>query len=623
MAFLTLQQALSFGLIAVIVALFIWNRFRFDLVAMFGLLAAVAIGVVPVDKAFDGFSDQVVVIVASALVISAGVGKSTVIGRLVRKAEPFLTTTTRQVAALTFATTVLSAFMKNIGALAILLPIAIQMARRTDTSVSKLLMPMAFGSLIGGLITLIGTSPNILVARVRAELTGTPFTMFDFAPVGIGIAVCGFLFLVVGWRLLPSNRTPPVSAEQAFETDPYLTEVHVGEKSTLLDKTVGDLELLGEGDVEVVAIIREKHRRYTPAWHWQLFAGDTLVLRAEALALRKLIEEAKLDLSASAATARSKEAEIAKGDKTETEEKAGKPAGEKDKRGTPPKDVAVIEAVVTGDSSLIGASARSLRLREHEGLSLLAISRSGQPLSKRLSQIRFQAGDVLVLQGPSETMAESLRKLACLPLLDRAIGLGRRRQEFLPIILLTLAMLVVAFKLVPVTAAFFGAAVLMVALGVLTLKEAYEAIDVPIIVLLACLIPVSDSISSTGGAELIAGILAVAAGALPAVGAVTLMMGSAMLLTPFLNNAATVLIMGPIGAGLAQKLGLNPDPFLMAVALGAACDFLTPIGHQCNTLVMGPGGYRFGDYSRLGLPLSGLVLVVGTVLIPIFWPLQG
>lgn len=604
---MTLPQALSFGLIAVIVAFFVWNRFRFDLVALFGLLAALALGVVPADKAFSGFSDQVVVLIASALVISAGVGKSTLIGRMVRKCEPFLTTTTRQVAALTFATTVMSAFMKNIGALAILLPVAIQIARRRETPVSRLLMPMAFGSLIGGVVTLIGTSPNILVSRVRQELTGEPFAMFDFAPVGIGIAAAGLLFLVVGWRLLPTNRTPPSSAEQAFETDPYLTEVRVGEKSTLVDKTVGDLEALGEGDVEVVAIIREKHRRYTPAWHWQLFAGDILVVRAEAVALRKLIEEAKLDLRAA---------------DPDKDARTPKEPEEKDTKGQPPKDTAVIEAVVTGESPLIGASARSLRLREHQGLSLLAISRSGQPLSRRLSQIRFQAGDVLVLQGPSETLSESLRNLACLPLLDRAIGLGRKRQEYLPIVLLAVAMLVVAFKLVPVTTAFFGAAVLMVVFRVLTLKEAYEAIDIPIIVLLACLIPISDSISSTGGAELIAGLLAVAANWLPPIGALALMMGSAMLLTPFLNNAATVLIMGPIGASLAQKLGLNPDPFLMAVALGAACDFLTPIGHQCNTLVMGPGGYRFGDYSRLGLPLSGLVLIVGTLLIPVFWPLQ-
>lgn len=614
---MTLDQALSFGLIAVTVALFISNRFRFDLVALFSLLAALALGVVPADKAFSGFSDQVVVLVASALVISAGVGKSTLIGRVVRQAEPFLTTTTRQVAALAFATTVMSAFMKNIGALAILLPIAIQIARRTDTPVSRLLMPMAFGSLIGGVVTLIGTSPNILVSRVRQELTGEPFAMFDFAPVGIGIAVAGLLFLVVGWRLLPANRTPPSSAENAFETDPYLTEVRIGEKSTLLGKTVGDLEALGEGDVEIVAIVREKRHRYTPAWHWQLFAGDILIVRAEAVALRKLIEEAKLDLRPANDPERD-----ARSSKDEKDSKEGKDGEEKNTRGEPPKDIAVVEAVVTGASSLIGASARSLRLREHEGLSLLAISRSGEPLAKRLSQIRFQAGDVLVLQGPEETMAESLRNLGCLPLLDRAIGLGRKRQEYLPIVLLTLAMVVVAFKLVPVTTAFFGAAVLMVVLGVLTLKEAYEAVDVPIIVLMACLIPVSDSISSTGGAELIAGILAIAADTLPPVGALALMMGSAMLLTPFLNNAATVLIMGPIGASLAQKLGLNPDPFLMAVALGAACDFLTPIGHQCNTLVMGPGGYRFGDYSRLGLPLSFLVLVVGTLLIPIFWPLR-
>lgn len=614
---MTLDQALSFGLIAATVALFISNRFRFDLVALFSLLGALALGVVPAHKAFSGFSDQVVVLVASALVISAGVGKSTLIGRVVRQAEPFLTTTTRQVAALAFATTIMSAFMKNIGALAILLPIAIQIARRSETPVSRLLMPMAFGSLIGGVVTLIGTSPNILVSRVRQELTGEPFAMFDFAPVGIGIAVAGLLFLVVGWRLLPANRPAPSSAENAFETDPYLTEVRIGEKSTLLGKTVGDLEALGEGDVEIVAIVREKRHRYTPAWHWQLFAGDILIVRAEAVALRKLIEEAKLDLRAARDPER--DARSSKDDKESKDDKDGE---EKNTRGEPPKDITVVEAVITGASSLIGASARSMRLREHEGLSLLAISRSGEPLAKRLSQIRFQAGDVLVLQGPEETMAESLRNLGCLPLLDRAIGLGRKRQEYLPIVLLALAMLVVAFKLVPVTTAFFGAAVLMVVLGVLTLKEAYEAVDVPIIVLMACLIPVSDSISSTGGAELIAGVLAVVADTLPPVGALALMMGSAMLLTPFLNNAATVLIMGPIGASLAQKLGLNPDPFLMAVALGAACDFLTPIGHQCNTLVMGPGGYRFGDYSRLGLPLSFLVLVVGTLLIPVFWSLR-
>ncbi|HYZ34586.1 MAG TPA: SLC13 family permease [Crenalkalicoccus sp.] len=595
---LTPDQAIVFTILAGMVALFVWDRLRYDLVALLGLLAAMASGIVPPDGAFAGFGDQVVVIVASVLVLSAAVGKSGVIGRAIRRLEPRLRTTGARVTALTTGVTVLSALMKNIGALAVFLPIAMQVARRGGTPASALLMPMAFGSLVGGLVTLVGTSPNILASRARAELTGEPFAMFDFAPVGLGVAAAALAYLAVGWRLLPvAGRRTPAAPSAAFAVEPYLSEARLPEDSPLVGKTVAELEARSGGDVTVAAIVREGGHRYVPAGHWTLFADDLLVLRSDPHALGRIVAEARLRLG---------------GGSEAGPARAAAPAG----------GLGVVETVVMPGSMLEGSSPEELRLREAHGVNLLAIARRGQGIATRLRQLRFRAGDVLVLQGGAEGMPEALKRLGCLPLVDRATGLGRPRQDYLPLVLLAFAMAAVASGLVPVAAAFFGAAVLAVLLGVLTLREAYEALDLPILVLLACLIPISDAVGRTGGAELVAGGLAAAAGALPPVGAVALVLVAAMAVTPFLNNAATALIMAPIAVDLATKLGLNPDPFLMAVAVGAACDFLTPIGHQCNTLVMGPGGYRFGDYWRLGLPLSAIVAVAATALIPAFWPLR-
>jgi di/tricarboxylate transporter len=592
---LTLDQVLVFVILAGMLMLFIWNRLRYDLVALVALLTAMASGVVAPQAAFVGFGDQVVIIVASVLVLSAAVGKSGIIGRAVRRLEPWLRTTGARVTALTTGVTVLSTLMKNIGALAIFLPVAVQVARRSGTSPSTLLMPMAFGSLVGGLVTLVGTSPNILVSRVRVELTGQPFAMFDFAPVGLGVAGVALAFLAFGWRLLPGGRRAQTSSAAAFEVEPYLSEARLPKKSPLVGKTVAELEARGDGEVTVIAIVREGDHRYIPAGHWMLYADDLLVLRSNPHALQRIVAETGLQL-------------------------AGVENG-------PAKDPlvggsGVVEAVVMPDSAMIGCSAEELRLREVHGVNLLAIARRGQAIGTRLRQLSFQASDVLVLQGAAGAIPDALKGLGCLPLVDRATGLGERRRDILPLLLLALAVAAVALKLVPVAAAFFGAAVLVVLSGILTLREAYDALDLPILVLLACLIPISDAIASTGGAELIAKGLATVAVMLPPVGAITLVLVVAMALTPFLNNAATALIMAPIAASLATQLRLNPDPFLMAVAIGCACDFLTPIGHQCNTLVMGPGGYRFGDYWRLGLPLSVLVVVVASVLIPIVWKLE-
>ena len=597
---MTLDQALAFGLIGTTIGLFVWGRLPYDLVALLSLLAGVVVGIVPADKAFEGFADDVVIIVATALLVSSAVARSGAVETAMRPLLRRLRGTAAQVSALSGMVLVLSAFTKNIGALAIFMPVAFQLGRRTGTSPSSLLMPMAFASLIGGLITLIGTSPNIIVSRLREDITGQPFGMFDFAPVGLGIAAAGWVFLSLGWRLLPQNRRGAVSMDAALNIEGYTTEAVLLPDSPMIGRSVAELEALGEGGVTVATVIRERFRRYTPRPDWVLRPDDVLLLQGEAEDLDRVVARAGLRLAG----------EQAKGP-------APASAG-----GGEDEEESVVEGVVTADSPLIGRTPAQMELHRRFAVSLLAVSRSGQPVGQRLNAVRLRAGDVALLKGSSGALPGALSELRVLPLSQRDIALGRHRRSLLPVLVLGAAMVLLALHLVPVAVAFFGAAVLLLLLRAMTMREAYGTVEWSVLILLGALIPVSEAIRTTGGTDLIAGWLSGAMEALPPTAAVALIMVAAMGVTPFLNNAATVLMLAPIAGSLAKQLGLNPDAFLMAVAIGAACDFLTPIGHQCNTLVMGPGGYRFGDYWRLGLPLSIIVVLVGVPLVALFWPLR-
>jgi di/tricarboxylate transporter len=504
---------------------------------------------------------------------------------------PYLVTTTQQVVALVGSVTVLSGFVKNVGALAMLMPIAFQLARRNNTSPSSLLMPMSFGALLGGIITLVGTSPNIIVSRVREQILGEPFGMFDFTPVGAGVAAAGFLFLIFGWRLLPRDRKGAVSMDAAFKLEGYTTEVKIPKDSPAAGMTVKALEDASENEIDVITLLRGARRRYEPAGNMVIKPGDILILQGEPAALQRIVALEKLTLT--------------RDDKKETD--------------TPTDDIGVMEAVITPDSELVGSSAGQLKLFDRHGINLLAVSRRGRRIANRLRGVKLKAGDVVVLQGNLATLPETLGELHCLPLAERDLRIGQK-GSLLPVGVLAAAMALVTFNVVTVAVAFFGAAVILLLARSLSLREAYDAIEWPILIMLGALIPVSDALRTTGGTDLIAAGLSQAAAWLPVSGALALLLAAAMAVTPFLNNAATVLVMAPIAASFAERLGYNPDPFLMAVAIGAACDFLTPIGHQCNTLVMGPGGYRFGDYWRLGLPLSFIVILVGVPLIAFFWP---
>jgi di/tricarboxylate transporter len=563
-------------------------------VAALALLAAVVVGIVPAKEAFSGFSDDVVIIVASALLVSAAVARSGVTEAIMRRIAPYATTTQKQVFVLVFAVTALSAFIKNIGALAMLMPIAFQIARRTNTNPSAFLMPMAFGSLLGGIVTLVGTSPNIIVARVRSELTGQPFGMFDFTPVGLGLALAGVAFLTFGFRLLPQGRKGAAALNAALNIKDYTTEARVTSESIVAGHTIAELKQLSEGEVTVTAVVREDRAR-TPLPDAQLREDDIVLLKGEPDALEQVVTEANLKLG--------------RDDKTVASD-------------DPTDEVDVVEAVIPQNSVIVGRSARDLELFQRYGINLIAVSRAGERIAERLRDVRLRAGDLLVLRGNHSHLPDVLRELGLLPLVERTLALGSARRRWITVAILAVTVLIVALNLAPVAIAFFGAAVAMILFGAIPIREAYETIEWPILVMLGALIPVSEAIRTTGATDLLAGYLSSVADALPGWGALALIMVAAMGVTPFLNNAATVLVMAPIASSFAKSLGYQADPFLMAVAIGAACDFLTPIGHQCNTLVMGPGGYRFGDYARLGAPLSVLVVVLGIPLILVFWPLR-
>ena len=585
---MTVPQLLAFGVIGAMMVVFISGKVRYDLVAAGALLVSVIIGIVPADQAFSGFSDDIVIIVGSALLVSAAVSRSGIMELAIQRFAPNITAPRVQLLLLVTVVAALSAFVKNIGALAIMIPIAFQMARRSGVSPSMFLMPMSFAALLGGLMTQVGTSPNVIVSRLREELTGVSFQMFDFAPMGVVLAIAGVIFLSLFYWLLPARKREGLSVNDAIEIKNYTTEATVPADSSAVDKTVSALQKLAEGRAMITSIVSSRGRRRTPLPDAVIRSGDRLALEGEPEALDNMVAQGGLRLN------------------------EGRRA-----RGV---DIITVEAIIGPNSPLVGTTASDFQLFERTRINLLAIARRERRFSERLSQIRFEAGDVMLLRGNREGMAEQLRELDCMPLAERNLQLGSVRNRIVPLLILAVAMAVTAFGILPVSVAFFAAAVAMVASGSIGSRDIYRQLDGTILIMLAALIPISDSLRTTGATDVIATWLSSIAMGLPPSAALALILVAAMAVTPFLNNAATVLVMAPIAATFATNLGLRPEAFLMAVAIGAGSDFLTPIGHQCNTLVMGPGGYKFGDYWRLGLPLSILVVLIAVPLLQVVWP---
>ena len=595
---MTFAQISILGLLFVTILMFIWNRWRYDVVAGMALLAAIYLGLVDANSAFSGFSHPAVITVACVLVISKALQNSGLVDILLRFLAGTRHSATGQIVANCGIVGFLSAFMNNVGALALMLPVSIRDAEKAKRHAAKMLMPLSFASLLGGLVTLIGTPPNIIIATIRKESLGEPFSMFDFAPVGLVVALCGFLYIVtIGWRLIPANRQEK-AGDDRFHIARYLTEVRVMEGSSLINSTVGGLEKICDNEVTVMAIIRHKRNRLAPATTEKILQHDVLILQGDSESLQPLFASPGLvqiggDADLASDVLQSEDFKV--------------------------EDLKVVEVVIMPNSMMEGMSMRDMNLHDSYGINLLAVSRQGSTPMFRLGRIRFQVGDVLLLQGGDKTMKQTVSALGCMVLFSRVRTFTTRKSGYLTLGIFALGIAAAAFGMVPVQIAFATTCIALILLKAIKLRDAYRSIEWPIIILLGCLIPIGEALHTSGATELISnGILSVAFD-IPLWSLIALLIIVSMLLSDLIHNSPTAVLMAPLALSLADAMQISPDPLLMAVAIGSASAYLTPIGHQSNTLVMGPGGYNFGDYWRMGLPLDIIIVSVAVPMILWVW----
>jgi len=589
------DRNILFVLLFFVFALLIWGRWRYDLVAFSALLVAAAAGVIPIGNVFSGFGHPAVVIVALVLVVSRGLSNSGAIELLSRYLIDGSRKLQNHIGIMAGFAAVLSAIMNNVAALALLMPLDMQAANKAKRSPALSLMPLSFASILGGMITLIGTPPNIVVAEYRGSVLGEPYRMFDFAPVGLAVAIIGVAYVaLIGWRLIPVARGKRNSANELYELDDYLAELKVPESSGAIGKKVRDLdEITAEHEVEIVGLVRRGERQPGMARRVEIRKNDVLVLSATPEGIEAIVGALGLQY-------------------------AGKDVQES---GFKSNDTSLLEVVVPQGARIDGRSARSLRLMYRHGVTLLGVSRQGKRFTNRVQELKVEAGDILLLLGNNEQLEDITNWLGCLPLAERGLQVTQRKKARLAVSIFASAVLLASFGVLYLPVALGIAVVLMVLTGIIPLRQVYQSVEWSVIVLLGSMIPIGVALESSGGTAMIAsGIVSAASDLSPAAVMVVLMIVT-MTLSDVMNNVATAVIAAPIGVNIANTLGVNPDPFLMCVAVAASCAFLTPIGHKNNTLILGPGGYRFGDYWRMGLPLEILVIVIGAPMILWVWPL--
>ncbi|WP_114965322.1 SLC13 family permease [Alkalilacustris brevis] len=616
---MTNPQILIFAILIATMVLFVWGRFRHDLVALLALMACVVGGLVPAADAFAGFGHPAVITVACVLVLSQGLQNTGAVDWLARSVLPREAGRLTSMAALMGLGAVLSGFMNNVGAMALLMPVAVQLSGRLDLTPGQVLMPLAFGTILGGMTTLIGTPPNLIVSGFRDEAGLGHFAMFDFAPVGAAVAVAGIAFVaLVGWRLVPARKA---SGAEGFDTGSYLTEVRVPEDSKAVGLTLRKFESEIEGsDAQVTGLVRNEVRMTAPHGGRRIRDGDILVLEADVEALAKALSDFGIKLEGQELSSEKDDTTKAKAAERKKTAKAEGDA-EEDDESKRDEDIVLRELAVLPSSSIVGRSASDLRLRTRYGLNLLAVSREGRTPKTRLRTLKLKSGDLLLMQGPAEVMADFINDTGCVPLGERELRIPDKRMAIIAGAIMLGSVGVVTLGLLPAAAAFTLGVIVSMLLRTVPPRQVYTAIDWPVIILLAALIPVADAMQTTGAADLLARFLVDTVAQGNAIAALAVVLITTMFLSDVMNNAATAAVLCPIAIGIAATLGVNPDSFLMAVAIGASCAFLTPIGHQNNTLILGPGGFGFGDYWKLGLPLEVVVVAVSIPLLLIVWPL--
>lgn len=629
---MTLDQTLILSILLVTIGLFLWGRWRHDMVATGAMLACVFTGLVNPSDAFAGFGHTAVVTVACVLVLSSALQSSGAVNVLTTTLLPAKAGPMLSIAALTALAAFLSGFMNNVGALALLMPVAIQVAGRLSLAPGQVLMPLAFGSILGGTTTLIGTPPNLIISGFRDSAGLGTFSMFDFTPVGVGVTVVGVVFIaLLGWRLVPVREKAGI---EGFETEAYMTEARVPEDSKLVGKTLRDLDAdFDDLDAQIIGLVRNEVRMMAPSAARVVRANDILVIETDAERLADVLsrfglvlEEAQSnqvddeeDLQADE-TAADRNLAAGKTGKDPVEDPVDQPEEEPADR---PEEFVLQELAVLPTSELVNRSASDLLLRTRYGINLLAVSRQGQRLTTRLRTLKLRAGDLLLLQGPPEALASFAGAMGAVPLAQRNVRIPDKRNAILSSVIMGLAVVSAASGWVSAAIAFAAGVLASMVFRTVSLRSVYEQVDWPVIVLLAMLLPVAGAMQSTGAAGVVAGFLLDHLARGDAVIALVVVFMTTMILTDLMNNAATAAVLAPIALGAAQQLGVNPDTFLMAVAIGASCAFMTPIGHQNNTLILGPGGFRFGDYWRMGLPLDILVVATAVPLLLWVWPLKG
>ncbi len=632
---MSIDQIAIFSIIILTFFLFIWGRLRYDIVSIIALCTLFITDQILGDEKssliidnsniFVGFGHPAVITVAAVLIISRALRNSGVVDVIVRKITPFSKYQIVHIASLSGVVSIFSAIMNNVGALALMLPVALKTAVKQQRSPSVILMPLAFASILGGMITMIGTPPNIIISTLREsqytelkiqaladkdspaakyfltqnidleKFQPAPFGMLDFSPVGGIIALIGVLFVaLIGWRFIPKGTHKPPGVDSLFSMDEYITEIRIPAGCKFIGRKVGEIEAYTEDRLAIIGGISEDENIYTPRHDQVICEKDQYQIKADPVDLKLMMDEYGLRLI--------KKMRV-RIDMLKDE------------------DTTFKEVLITPDSQLVNRDRRFLRRRTSNSLILMAVARQDKPIRKRLGDIIFKVGDVLLLQGNVDNLENNISLLNLVPLAQREVQVGVFSKVSLALFIFACAIIISMAGILPTTLAFVGAILLYVFTGILPIRELYQQIDWPIIVLLGAMIPVSNALQTTGSTQLIAELMVHMTQSFPSWSILAIIMVLTMCLSDIINNAATALIMAPISIGIAVSMGVSADPFLMAVAVGASCAFLTPIGHQCNALILGPGGYRFSDYWRMGLPLELLIVILGTPLILYYWPL--
>ncbi|KKJ75390.1 potassium transporter TrkA [Kiloniella litopenaei] len=591
---MTTEQSFLFALFGSVFIFLIWGKIRYDLVAFGALVIAVIAGFVTPDDAFAGFGHPAVVIIALVLIVSRGLinsGAVELISGLVLSSDrplPF------HIGIMSVVGAALSAIINNVAALALLMSLDLEAAEKAKRAAALSLMPLSFATILGGMITLIGTPPNIVIAQYRERVLGESFNMFDFAPVGLCVAFAGIVFVaLIGWRLIPT-RDRPGTIRSADDTDLFVAEAQVPEDSKSIGSRVRDLyTLAGEHDITVLGLVRRGRRLPGFARYEEIRVGDHLVLEGDPKSIESFLGLAQLDF-------------------------AGK---DKHDVGLTSSSLKLTEVIVPDGARIEGKSSNSLKLLSRHGVTLLGVSRQGKRFRERVRKLTIQSGDMLLLLGPEDRLTEVTKWLGVLPLAEKQHSIIQRKKASMTIGLFLGAIALSVAGLVYLPVALAGCVIAFAALGIVSGREVYESVEWKVIVLLASLIPLGIALENSGGTKLIAELIVAQTSGWPHWAILTVLIIVTMTLSDFLNNVATALIAAPIGLDVANAIGASPDPFLMGVAVAASCAFLTPIGHKNNTIIMGPGGYRFGDYWRMGLPLEILVVMISVPAILFFWPL--